>query len=52
MDSKFQSKLRVLDTDAVIQKTSLFAVRENLLGIVFMVFGSFVLYVICVCYTK
>ena len=32
MDSKFQSKLRVLDTDDVKQKTSLFSVQENLLG--------------------
>ena len=32
MDSKFQSKLRVLDTDDVKQKTSLFSVQGNLLG--------------------
>ena len=34
MDSKFHSKLCVLDTNDVKQKTSLFLFRENLLGIV------------------
>ena len=52
MDSKFQSKLRVLDTDDVKQKTSLFSVQGKPAWYVFMVFCSFVLYVICVCYTK
>ena len=51
MDSKFQSKLRVLDTDDVKQKTSLFSVQGKSSWYVFMV-CSFVLYVICGCYTK
>ena len=51
MDSKFQSKLRVLDTDHVKQKTSLFSVQGKSAWYVFMV-CSFVLYVICACYTK
>ena len=51
MDSKFQSKLRVLDTDDVKQKTSLFSVQGKSAWYVFMV-CSFVLYVICACYTK
>ena len=50
MDSKFQSKLRVLDTDDVKQKTSLFSVQGKSAWYVFMV-CSFVLYVICACYT-
>ena len=50
MDSKFQSKLRVLDTDVVKQKTSLFSVQGKSAWYVFMV-CSFVLYVICGCYT-
>ena len=50
MDSKFQSKLRVLDTDVVKQKTSLFSVQGKSAWYVFMV-CSFVLYVICACYT-
>ena len=49
--SKFQSKLRVLDTDDVKQKTSLFSVQGKSAWYVFMV-CSFVLYVICACYTK
>ena len=52
MDSKLQSKLRVLDTDDVKQKTSLFSFQGKSAWYVFMVFCSFVLYVICVCYTK
>ena len=43
MDSKFQSKLRVLDTDDVKQKTSLFSVQGKSAWYVFMVFCSFVL---------
>ena len=50
MDCKFQSKLHVLDTGAVKQKTSLFSVQGKSAWYVFMVFCSFVLYVICVCY--
>ena len=50
MDSKFQSKLRVLDTADVKQKTSLFSVQGKSAWYVFMV-CSFVLYVICACYT-
>ena len=46
-DSKFESKLRVLDTDEVKQKTFLFSVQGNSAWYVFMVFGSFVLYVMC-----
>ena len=42
MDSKFQSKLRVLDTDDVKQKTSLFSVQGKSAWYVFMVFCSFV----------
>ena len=34
MDSKFHSKLCVLDTNDVKQKTSLFSVQGNLLGVV------------------
>ena len=41
MNSKFQSK-RVLDTDDVKQKTSLFSVQGKSAWYVFMVFGSFV----------
>ena len=52
MYSKLQSKLRVLDTDDVKQKTSLFSVQGKSAWYVSMVFCSFVLYVICVCYTK
>ena len=44
MDSKFQSKLRVLDTDDVKQKTSLFSVQGKSAWYVFMV-CFFVLYV-------
>ena len=43
MYSKFQSKLRVLDADAVKQKTSLFSVQGKSAWYVFMVFCSFVL---------
>ena len=50
MDSKFQSKLRVLETDNVKQKTSLFSVQGKSAWYVFMV-CSFVLCVICACYT-
>ena len=46
MDSKLQSKLRVLDTDDVKQKTSLFSVQGKSGLYVFMVFWFFVLYVI------
>ena len=41
MDSKFQSKLRVLDTDDVKQKTSLFLFRENRLGMFHGLFFCF-----------
>ena len=50
--SKFQSKLCVPDTDDVKQKTSLFSVQGKSAWYVFMVLCSFVLYVICACYTK
>ena len=47
------SKLRVLETDDVKQYKSLFSVQGKSAWYVFMVFCSFVLYVIvCVCYTK
>ena len=42
IDSKFQSKLRVLDTDDVKQKTSLFSVQGKSAWYVFMIFCSFV----------
>ena len=47
MDSKFQSKLRVLDTDDVKQKTSLFSVQGKSAWYVFMIFCSFVLCHLC-----
>ena len=51
MDSKFHSKLRVLDTDDVKQKTSLFSVQGKsawyCLKAVVLLF-----HVICVQYTK
>ena len=40
-DSKFQSKLRVLDTDDVKQKTSLFSVQGKSAWFCFMVFLFF-----------
>ena len=51
MASQFQSKLSVLDTDDVKQKTSLFSVQGKSGWYVFMVFVLLV-YVICVWYTK
>ena len=51
IDSKFQSKLRVLDTDDVKQKTSLFSVQGKYAWYCFMVF-VLLFYVICVWYTK
>ena len=47
IDSKFQSKLRVLDTDDVKQKTSLFSVQGKSAWFCFMVFCSFVLCHLC-----
>ena len=47
MDSKFRSKLRVLDTDDVKQKTSLFSVQGKSAWYCFMVFCSFVLCHLC-----
>ena len=47
IDSKFQSKLRVLDTDDVKQKTSLFSVQGKYAWYCFMVFCSFVLRHLC-----
>ena len=47
MDSKFQSKLHVLDTDDVKQKTSLFSVQGKSAWYVFMVICSFVLCLLC-----
>ena len=47
MDSKFQSKPRVLDTDDVKQKTSLFSVQGKSAWYVFMAVCSFVLYLTC-----
>ena len=47
MDSKFQSKLRVLETDNVKQKTSLFSVQGKSAWYVFMFFCSFVLCHLC-----
>ena len=47
MDSKFQSKLRVLDTDDVKQKTSLFSVQGKSAWYVFLNFCSFVLCHLC-----
>ena len=47
MDSKFQSKLRVLETDDVKQNTSLFSVQGKYAWYVFMVFCSFVLCHLC-----
>ena len=38
MDSKFQSKVRVLDADDVKRKTSLFSVQGKSAWYVFMVF--------------
>ena len=51
MDSKFHSKLRVLDTDDVKQKTSLFSVQGKS---AWYCFKAVVLlfHVICVQYTK
>ena len=45
MYSKFQSKLRVLDTEDGKQKTSLFSLQVKSALYVFMVFCFFVLYV-------
>ena len=51
--SKLRSKLRVLDTDDVKQKTSLFSVHGKIYLVLFHAFCSFVLeYVICVRYKK
>ena len=47
MDSQFQSKLRVLDTDDVKRKPSLFSVLGKSAGYVFMVTCSFVLCHLC-----
>ena len=47
MDSKFQSKLRVLDTDDVKQKTSLFSVQGKSAWYVFKLFCSFALCHLC-----
>ena len=47
MDSKFQSKLCVLDTDDVKRKTSLFSVQGKSVWYCFMVFCSFVLHHLC-----
>ena len=47
MDSKFQSKPRVLDTDDVKQKTSLFSVQGKSAWYVFTAVCSFVLYLTC-----
>ena len=47
MDSKFQSKLSVLDTDDVKQKTSLFSVQGKSAWYVFMTVCSFVLCRLC-----
>ena len=47
MDAKFQSKLRVLDTDDVKQKTSLFSVQGKSAWYVFLIFCSFVLCHLC-----
>ena len=52
MDSKFQSKLRVLDTNDVKQKTSLFSVQEKSSWYDFSWFFVLLFYVICVWYTK
>ena len=51
INSKFQSKLRILDTDDVKQKTSLFSFQGKSPWYCFMVFCSFVL-CIWVWYTK
>ena len=51
MDSKFHSKLRVLDTDDVKQKTSLFSVQGKSAWYCFKAV-AFLFYVICVRYTK
>ena len=51
MGSKFQSKLRVLDTDDVKQKTSLSFVQGKAAWYCFMVFVR-LFYVIFVGYTK
>ena len=48
---KFQSKLRVLDTDDVKQKTSFFSVRDNLLAM-FSWFFVFLFYVSSVSVTQ
>ena len=42
----------LLDTDEVKQKTFLFSAEGKSAWHVFMVFGPFALYVICVWYTK
>ena len=47
IDSKFQSKLRVLDTDDVKQKTSLFSVQGKSAWYVFLNSCSFVLCHLC-----
>ena len=46
MDSKFQSTFHALDTDDVVQKTSLFSVQGQSACVVLL------FYVIWVCYTK
>ena len=51
MDSKFHSKLRVLDTDDVKQKTSLFSVQGKSAWYCFKAV-ALLFYVICVRYTK
>ena len=47
MDSKFQSKFRVLDTDDVKQKTSLFYVQGKSAWALFHGFSYFVLLHLC-----
>ena len=51
MDSRFQSKLCVLDTDDVKEKTSLFSVKGKSVWYCFMGF-VLLFYIICVRYTK
>ena len=51
MNSKFQSKLRVLDKEDVRERLLCFLFRENLLSIVSWFF-LLLFYVICVRYTK
>ena len=47
MDSKFQSKLHVLETDDVKQRLCRFLFRENVLGIVFLWILLFRLHYLC-----